>query len=372
MEYSRELLRSLAQFTPVDALAFGRPEDRPPQVDHVTWRLVDQAEPPRWMSLASIHPNVAFRHVGRRFLDAAIDAARGAEAVFIDFIGLFWMVEPLRRAFQDWSDPPLIIVVNHNVEGDVRRQMVRAETSPMMKAVLGLDAWKAARLEIRANRVADGLVANTPADAKRFEQISDRPRVVIMPAYAGPRAAPRIIDATTPERICILGNREAHHKRMVLERTLQALSSTGVERRIAIDVVGAGDYSEVRLRYPGFNYVGHLDNLDDYLRTVRFGLIPDEIGGGFKVRALTHAFQNVPMLAVRAAVLGMGLTADQDYVEARDLADMARIIPELIGDFDRLNRVKDSAFAHCAANFDWDQRGRALDQFVRGWPRASA
>jgi len=372
MEYSRELLGSLAQFTAIDALAFGVPGETPPHVDNVTWRLVDQAEPPRWMSLATTLPNVAFRHFGHRFLSAAIEAARGADAVFIDFIGLFWMVEPMRRAFRDWLNPPLIIVVNHNVEGDVRRQMVDAEESPVMKAILGIDAWKAARLEIRANRSADGLIANTPADAHRFEQIAERPGVVIMPAYAGPRAPPRIIGPTTPERICILGNREAHHKRMVLERTLQALSSAGVERRFAIDIVGAGDYREVQTRYPGFNYVGHLDNLDDYLRTVRFGLIPDEIGGGFKVRALTHAFQRVPMLAVRAAVLGMGLTADQDYVEARDLMDMAKIIPELIEDFDRLNRIKDAAFAHCAAAFDWEQRGRQLDQFVRDCPRASA
>nr|QQZ51552.1 hypothetical protein JKL49_11515 [Phenylobacterium glaciei] len=196
--------------------------------------------------------------------------------------------------------------MNHNFEHDVRRQMVLAERSLGMRAALTYDTWKAGNLERAANRIADGLVANTDADARAFARVTAKPSVTISPAYNGPRLAARVIDAQTPRRICVLGNHEAHHKRMVLDQTLTALAAHGIERTCDVDVVGAGDNSEFQARFPGFNFYGYVDDIEAYLQTVRFGLIPDEIGGGFKVRALTHVFQRLPMLAVRHAVQGWG------------------------------------------------------------------
>lgn len=365
VDYSRELVQSLARITPVLALAFADGDDAPPVQPGLTWRFVDHKEPPRLASLLSPLPNVAFRHLSRDYLAAVIEEARTSDAVFIDFISLFWLIAPLRKAMAGWPRAPLVIPVNHNVEHDVRRQMVEAETSLPLKAALALDTWKAGRLERQANLLADGVVANTPEDAQQFQRMTPRPVESVMPGYAGRRVESRTISAATPERICILGNHEAHHKRMVLQQTLAALAAAGLEHRYQIDVVGAGDNREFETRYPGFNYKGHIDDLGAYLDTVRFGLIPDEIGGGFKHRGLTHAFQRIPMLAVRSAVQGMGLSANEHYVEARDLQDMARMIPLLMPDLDRLNAIQEAAFDHCVTAFDWDQRGRAMEAFVR-------
>lgn len=363
MDYSRYLLESLSHSTPVHVLAFGKHSDMPPEAPGLRWTLVDHDEPSRLASVLSHLPNVAYRHKSSAYLQAAITASRGVDAIFVDFIGLFGLVAPLREALGD--NGPLIIPVNHNFEHDVRRQMVLAERSPGMRAALTYDTWKAGNLERAANRIADGLVANTDADARAFARVTTKPSVTISPAYNGPRLAARVIDAQTPRRICVLGNHEAHHKRMVLDQTLTALAAHGIERTCDVDVVGAGDNSEFQARFPGFNFYGYVDDIEAYLQTVRFGLIPDEIGGGFKVRALTHVFQRLPMLAVRHAVQGMGLTANIHYAEAENLDEMSTAIPELLNDFARLNRLQNAAYDHCDNIYDWENRGRSLDLFVR-------
>jgi hypothetical protein len=243
--------------------------------------------------------------------------------------------------------------------------MVRAERSPVMKAALMLDTFKAGRLERKANALADALVANTEADRQSFARIVDTPGVVIMPGYKGQRSPPRVVDESTPRRICVMGGHQAHHKRMVLERVLAALARHRVQDHCQVDIVGPGDKDGLGSQYPDFNFVGYVEDAGAYLQTVRIALIPDEIGGGFKHRALTHAFHRTPMLAVHKALAGMGFTAGVQFVGVETVDEMALAIPGLIDDFATLNAVQTAAYAHCDTAYDWADRGRTLHAFIQ-------
>lgn len=367
MIYSRDLLESLANTTPVHALAVRRDGISPPQRAGLTWSFVDASPPHRALSLLSHLPNVAFRHNARAYLEAAVSLARQSRAVVVDFLGLFDVgLKLIARldAEMGHARPP-VILLQHNHEYAVRSQMTAGERAPALKAALALDTAKARRLEYAALRACDGVIACTPADAEVFARIAPRtPSVVAMPPYRGKSAPPRMIGPDTPRRILLLGSHEAHHKRMVLLHTLEALQQAGLQNSATIDVVGPGEKDSLEARFSGFNFMGYVDDLDAYLATVRLGLIPDEIGGGFKLRALTHAFRRVPMLAVESALNGMGFTADHDYVAAKNVAEAARIAPAVLDDFDRLNAVQASAFDTCTAAFDWASRGRDIAAFL--------
>lgn len=370
MVYSRHLLESLADLAPVRALAFRTAVVEPRPHPGVTWSFVDGAPPHRLLSLLSPLPNVSFRHTSPAYLEAAVAAAKGARAVLVDFIGLFGFVEPLIARLQaEMGDArPPVFLIQHNHEHPIRRQMVVAERSPVMKAALALDTFKAGRLERAALLACDGIVSNTPADDDAFKTITDAPSVVVMPAYHGHKVASRVIGPDTPRRIVLLGAHEAHHKKMVLVRALDALSKAGVQNQAIIDVVGPGEKVDLQLRYPGFNFMGYVDDIDAYMATVRYGLIPDEIGGGFKHRALTHTFQRTPMLAVKNALAGMGFVPDQDYIETENVTTAAEVAVPLLEDFARLNRIQNTAFESCTAAFDWSTRGRTLLDFIDATP----
>ena len=376
IDYSRELMHSVAARTPVHGLVFSAPGVEPPPHPGLSWTQLPAHEPPRLLSLLSPLPAVAFRHQDKSYLAEAVRLAEAErpQALLVDFIGLFGLVAPLRTALvrRMGVARPRVLVVDHNFEHNIRQQMAANELRPHMHAALVYDAWKAGRVERLANGAADALVANTDADKALFAQVVDTPGVTVTPAYSGRKLPPRLIGPETPRRICILGGHEAHHKKMVLELTLAALQRRGVERECEVDVIGPGDSTFFTRKYPGVRFQGFVDDVASYLKTVRFGLIPDEIGGGFKHRALMHAFHRTPMLALNKALAGMNFKPGEDYVGVDTLDEMAAVIPGLLDDFETLNHVQASAFELCEGSYDWADRGRLLFDYIAAMARPNA
>jgi len=362
-DYTRSLVESLARIGPVEGLVFAAPGVAAPEVPGLTWSAIPARSKPAIASLASRLPNVAFRNVDAGYLGEAVRRARGKDAVFVDFIAMAWIVEPLVAALG--PDGPPVIVVTHNHEYAVRRQMVASERKFARRQALRLDAWKAANLERRANRAAAGVTAITEADAEAFRTETDRPCVAVPPSYSDAIREAREIGPETPMTACILGNRTSYHKIMVLEHTLAALAARGVEREISVDIVGAGDFAPYRKTYPGFNFIGFVDDLFRYLGQVRLALMTDDIGGGFKIRALSLAFARVPILALEAAMHGMGFVEGTHYIGAGTLEELAAMAPRLMADPARLNALQEAAFAHASTEFDPAVPGRRLADFAQ-------
>jgi hypothetical protein len=359
-DYSRGIIESLSMTGTVRGLAFAPPEPLDLAGQPVEWITLPQVEPPKIASLLSRLPNVASRNVDRVFLRTAIAMAREVDAVLIDFLAMAWLAEPLAAALRTMVKPPAQIMVTHNHEHGVRRQMARGATSPVMRAALTLDAWKAGRLERAANRVADGVTAIIGTDCAIFAAQCGTPAITLPPSYDGPRREERRIDAATPRKMTILGNRNAHHKMMVLERTLDVMAEAELEGAATVEIAGQGANGAIADRYPGFSFVGYVPDLVSYLDGIRLGLLTDDVGGGFKIRAMSYALLRVPMLALREAMHGMEFEEGVHYVAVDTLAELAEIAKTLIDDVDRLNAIQEAAYRYAAERFDPREPGRRL------------
>ena len=97
---------------------------------------------------------------------------------------------------------------------------------------------------------------------------------------------------------------------------------------------------------------------------MRLGLLSDDIGGGFKIRAMSYAMLRVPMLALREAMAGMEFEEGVHFIGVDDLTEMAEAAASLIDDFDRLNALQEAAFAFASQRFDADVAGRRMTDFV--------
>jgi hypothetical protein len=371
-DYARKLAEILAVYQPVRGLTLAYPGVEPPQSERIQWTMVPHAEPHRLKSLLSPLPNVAFRNESPALLEAAVAAAQDADAVFVDFIAMYWLVEPLVRRLATMERPPPVIAISHNHEYAVRRQMLAAEPSLLTKLAIWVDTEKAGRMEIAAQRAAGGLAVHTRADGDAFIKTApSTPQVVMTPGYDGPsRKTPRVLGPDVPARVCILGNHGAHHKKMVLSRALDALVANGTDRGCIVDVVGSGGHEELAVRYPSINFKGFVEDIDDYLANVRIGLLPDEIGGGFKNRALMYAANRVPMMAVNSAMDGMGFDSGVHFAGSRNVDEMAKAIPALLEDFATLNALQEHAFDHIRTAYNWAERGRDLHAFAQGLRQA--
>lgn len=370
IQYSRELLHSLSQHAPVHALAFEHSAVAMPPDDPVSWELVPYRRPSRIRGLMSNLPDVAFRFRSRRYLRRAVELAKSSQGIVIDFIGMAWLVEPLQKALLAAGAEVPVVMVTHNHERSLRRGAAASFAFPM-NLVIGFDAWKAGRLELRANSAADGITAIIDEDAIAFASESQTPITVLRPGYRGPIREQRLIDISTPRVATILGNRDSAHKVATLEHALAALDHAGTSDSIRIEICGAGSLTALRDRYAKFAFRGFEDDLPAYLKEVRLGLVPDDLGGGFKMRVLTLAMLRVPILGLRSAMTGTTFEPGKHYVAVETLDEMATALSRLIDDLPLLNRLQDAAFEHCKSNFDWSDRGRALATFLQDLGRRS-
>ena len=361
--YSRNLIEHTAKVADVHVLTFARPASAPASSPGLTWQAITQARHSRLLSVLSPLPNIAYRHRQARYERAVLELAPGFDAIVVDHIGLAFLV-PRLRSILGTRCPP-VVLVHHDHEASLRLDMARAAPNPLMRLVLHADARKAGRLERAASVAADGITAITTTDREAFAADAPAtPCLLLMPGYDGPIVPARRIDDDTPPTVCILGGRGSFHKRLVLRRILDRLVATGLHQRMRVEVVGgeAGNNPA----YPGIRFLGYVEDIAGYMSTVRLGLIPDDVGGGFKVRALTHVFLRVPMLALNEALRGMTLRPDVDYLGVDSIEALVDRAPACLPDTARLNAVQDAAFEHCRSRFSWDDRAAALLGFIDG------
>ena len=367
--YTARLLEHLAAIATVEVLCYQEHSDPPPHISGLKWNVLSWTIQPRWRSVIAGNPNVAVQYQRRAFIDRMIALAEAADTVVIDHLGMAWCAELLNAHFaaRPLLRRPVLIFIPIDHNKSVRQQAASQVRNLVMRQLVAWDAWKATRLEDRAMRLVDGVVVLTERDQALFQLDHPSARyIVLQPGYDGTILEQRTINAAIPERICVLGGRGSFHKQLVLKQCLTALQA---QRPIAqyLDVVGFIEpalKTKLEASYSNLNFRGYVESIEAYLTTVRLGLMPDAVGGGFKLRALTYVFNRVPIIAVRGALDGMGLTPGEHYIEAPDMDSLVTMARHTVGDFALLNRISNNAMRICSGRFDWRDRVIALSRFA--------
>ena len=369
--YSAQLIRAFARAgADITVLCFPRPGAPPPprrQTDGIRWQTVPGETLPAWRSVFSGLPNLACRcavPAFRRQLRAALDNGRW-DAVVVDSLTTGWALADFLA-----SDGPIrgrrprLVYVSHNHE-ETTRGRVAADIggSPLKRAALRADARKAARLERKLVRAADLVTAISPADCTLYADTDGAPQVIeLTPGYGGRRVAARDITSDTPRRVVMVGSFEWGAKKANLgefaRAAVPALDRAGIE----LSVVGNGGrfVETLRREYPSVHFTGRVENVYEHMDRARIAVVPERLGGGFKLKALDYVFNRLPIAALENACAGMPLTNRDSVLSFADLDELADGLVAAIDDLPTLNRLQRKAFANCSGRFDWDSRGKAL------------
>lgn len=234
------------------------------------------------------------------------------------------------------------------------------------------DLFKVKRVEDMLVRDTDLVTVLNSDDEKLYREVAPTQRYLMQtPGYDGTIAAPRKIDATTPRRLLLLGGRRSAQKQQVLLDWLETghavLSEAGVETQIL------GDMPEslrerLASNYPDLTVFGFVDDPAPLIAQARAGLIVDTLGGGFKLRLLSHVFNRLPIIGLTDAIEGLPVGAGQGYLVAQDHPALARLVLEAIDDFPLLNGIMNAAFSACDGKFSWDSRASQLITALGGTP----
>jgi glycosyltransferase involved in cell wall biosynthesis len=118
--------------------------------------------------------------------------------------------------------------------------------------------------------------------------------------------------------------------------------------------------SRLRNRFPWATFCGFVDDIGQELQNARVAIVPEETGGGFKLKILDYIFGRVPIAALESALNGIPSLLKSHFMVARDLEALVAKIIKTIDNTRRLNVMQSKAFALAEGAFDWDANGTKL------------
>jgi glycosyltransferase involved in cell wall biosynthesis len=370
--YSNGLLRGLlATGARGRLVSYDRPGHPPGEAPGLELSLAPPPGRPRALSLLSALPSDSYRLMSAEFEQRLLAAVTpDVDALIIDFYAMGWLTPAVRRLRAARDERPLTVVyVSHQYEQALRFEIARDFVgSPAMRLALTLDAIKAARLERRLVAEADLITAIAEQDRARFlEDTPDTPVITLVPGYEAPRAAQRPITAETPRRVILSGALDWIAKKRNFRRFLAAAEHPFRAAGIELLAVGRTDpdfEAEIRAESRVCRFTGEVPDILPFMSEGRIGVMPDEVGGGFKLKLLDYVFGGLPIATIGSQFNDLPLDMDRDAIARENVADLVAAIVEAMDDIPRLEAMRRRALAACEGRFDWAERGARLAEAI--------
>lgn len=362
--YSRGIIQSLAPFVNVTVLCADG-GGAVPADDGITWRVTAPQRRGQAGSVASRWPLLAWKGATREYhaeLDRLLQ--RRWSAIVLDNLGTVHALPKVLKYRQKHPDTKLVYV-SHEYEYEIRRGKYGAYGMGFVKGLAaGLDLLKVRQAEVRLLRELDLVTVINPNDLLPFKRIAPgQTYLTLTPGYHGPVSGARRIGPEVPRRVLLLGGRKSQQKRQILLDWMDV--GYGPLTEAGIEIVIAGDMDEdlravLTQTWPKVKVLGFVEDLAELIASARIGLIADTVGGGFKLRLLSHVFQRLPIVGLDDAVDGLPTGKGSGYLVADNLPGLARLVLEVIDDTDRLDALQTVAFNDCSTGFSWAARGKEL------------
>ncbi|MGH7942718.1 MAG: glycosyltransferase [Limisphaerales bacterium] len=339
--------------------------EHPAELPGLTWDVIETPSRSRLAAIFSNLPNIAARFAGASRLQVTMNRVKegGWDGIVFDGLGALAFIDEIEAALPSLKPSPFVAYISHNHEETIRFATARVSSPAWYRAVQYADAFKTRWLERKAASLCDILSVVTEEDGLLFRKHNPHRRVeVISPGYAGIRKGPQSL-AGRSRRVMVLGSFQWMAKRTNIESFLEAAAPILPTAAIACDVVGSmseGYRQRLRRRFPWANIVGTVCSTAEPLALARIGIVPEQTGGGFKLKILNYAFARVPIIALETAMAGVPLKPARDFIAASSVDELVRLIVARIDDIAGLESMANSAFDACEAAFNWSDRCEKL------------
>ncbi|HEY4366349.1 MAG TPA: glycosyltransferase family 4 protein [Steroidobacteraceae bacterium] len=292
------------------------------------------------------------------------------DAIVLDGYGTGWALQRCRRYVAEHaSRAPVLVHVSHNHEAALWRSMAQHGSGSLPKRLALWQNYRKVRsLERKVVRGVDLVTAITEQDADALAATGRNGRTVTLtPGHTGWVAAPRSIDAATARRVIIVGSFRWVMKQENLARFLDVADPVFRAHGIALDVVGDVPdalLATLRARCQATHFHGFVDDIAPYLGQARIAVVPELIGGGFKLKFLDYVFARVPVATLSRATDGLAPQLREQMLCSDDLQSLVAGIVANIDAIETLNGLQERAFTAAHALFRWEDRGQQLRQAI--------
>ncbi|MGA2551156.1 MAG: glycosyltransferase [Burkholderiaceae bacterium] len=336
----------------------------------IRWNPVKGQKKPNWKSLLSLQPLVSAAYATQEYRrDLRAILREPWDVIVIDHYGCAWTLEAVLNAVSGRKGAPLLVYLSHNHEEALARSLFRSYEGPWYNGlVLRQNYLKIRYWERRLAGAADLIATITAEDRDQLRRHAPKAAcVVLTPGFGGPIVRERTISQSCPRRVVIVGSYRWLIKQENLRNLLNAADGAFFDRGIELDVIGDVPeelQKEFAPRLRATHFHGYVDDVVPYFASARIALVPEVIGGGFKLKFLDYIFGRVPVATIDSAAAGLPENVRRYLIGANDLSALVSRVVREIDDPERLDGLQRGAFAQALPLFDWHERGSALQAAV--------
>jgi hypothetical protein len=337
----------------------------------VDWHITGPQRNGRAGSVLSRWPLVAWRGATSAYIAKLKQLlVEEWDAVVLDNLGLCYAL-PLVQNYRKKSPSTKIIYISHEYEYLTRSGKYASYSLGFIKKLLtNVDLAKVRKWENALLTRADIVTVINTSDVISFKPICPEKKYLpLTPGYDGPVVLERTISENTPRRVLLLGGRRSEQKRQILLDWMQVAYGPLTDAGVEMIVVGDMETSlrdHLRKTYPFTRVEGFVDGLEALIGSARLGVIADSVGGGFKMRLLSHVFERLPIVGLSDAIDGLPTQEGRGYLGAKDLVSLVALVCRVVDDVDRLNGLHRAAFDDCHSQFAWQARADVFARIVQG------
>lgn len=307
--------------------------------------------------IAALHATPGYRQLLARQLEEHWDA------LIIDGYGSGWALPSYLAAGKN-SRRPALIYVSHNHEESLWKSMTQASSAVAKKLAVWQNYVKVRALERALTRAAGLITTITEEDARVYARSTPHtPNLVLTPGYSGELRGERTIVADTPRRVVMVGSFHWLIKQENLRRFVAVADPVFARHNIALDVIGdvpASLLNELRAQAKATNFHGFVENISVYFERARIAVVPELVGGGFKLKMLDYIFGRVPVATIAAAAAGLPQSLRDNMFCYENIETLVHGIVANIDKVETLQRMQQQAYEQAVDSFRWDDRGQRL------------
>jgi len=304
--------------------------------------------------------------IAHRFSADYINAVRSLleheafDAVVVNFFKMAYLIDVIKSV----SPSVPAVLISHNAEKQNSCSLYRHQANPVWWLGCFQDWVKTAYYEPILLRQFDAVTTICSVDRVFYEREYGLRHVSVVPAgWDGSRNFALDQKEVLPN-VIVCGSFTWQPKKQNL---LSLLNCPGFKRfhehGITVYLVGhaeKGFVEFVNSQYPGVVMTGTVDDVSPFYGRCSVALVPERMGGGFKLKLLEAAAYGTGIVAVKGAVTDEGFQRGVHFLEADSYEDLVDTAIGLVDHGEQLKTLRTNARALLASRYNWEFSYRAL------------
>lgn len=265
------------------------------------------------------------------------------DVIVINHFKLSYIIEYLKSYKQKK------IIITHDIEQELSKSVYRGMPNIIKRIVYYWDYIKVRHYENRYIKQFDLITTICDADKKYFAITTNKPTILLTPIVNIKVSNTKKND--TPKRnVIVCGNwmwgpKLENLKLLLAAKNFNLLKEAGIH----VTIVGHADnktIKEVMSDHSNVTMTGSVESVLPYYLDADIALVPELLGGGFKLKIAEAVSQNVPFIAIKEAMTDEDMKNGENCICVSNFEEMIIATIALLSDKKTLSENAQEMMAH--------------------------